>query len=428
MSKYGPSNIIHDKAVESIGTLKQHKFYKNILVPSTMNQYSVAIEFMRNWFLEKFPKNYFKTVNIDGSHISEDYMKMDPIQRTKRLKPMLSIIPKINLEFDDSVSTKRPWRFVINQSFFRDAERCIYLRATPELLEMPFEFKIMVSSKANQIDLYRKMNILFPITETETPYMDLDIHVPYELVEAIGSDIGFKFKNDGSLEDPDSFIEYMNKHSYYVFLPKFRGITNRKEIFLRWPTINGHIKIESTMDYDDGEKVGSLYDNFSISMNVMLHFPAIRYFEYSSCVKHDYIVTEKDASEYLGMFSIPLLKIPELNDKGWGQYVVTDYEDIDAVGKQLTIPFADLFRGDDIQYLIGYTKSIFIHPTIFMDIHIYNHDKEMHYNMDWDTLCLTTVEPVTAYKSYIVIYTDFGYMNDTMLVLKDMDKSRYKII
>lgn len=427
MSKYGPCNIIHDKAVERMGTIKQHKFFKNIMVPSVMNQYSIAIEYMRNWFLEKFPANFFKTVNIDGSHITEDFFTMNTIQRTKRLKPMLSIIPKINLDFSDSVSTKRPGHFVINNAFFKDMERHMHLRATPEILEMPFEFKIMVSTKASQIDLYKRMNISFPVGETETPYMDLDIHVPYELITAVATDAGFKFDSEGNLIDVEGFISYLNKNSYYIFLCKFRGVTNRKEIFLRWPNINAHIKIESNLEYDDGEKVGQLYDNFTIGMNVMLHFPSIKYFEYYSCNKHDYIVNEKDSSEYVGMFSIPLLKIPEVNEKGWSQYVVTDYISIESIDKQLQIPFSELFHGDELEEVIEYTKSLFIHPSIFIDIQVYNHDKKLHYNMDWNTLRLTSLETVTAAKSYIVIYADHSYINDVMIILRDMKKDRYKL-
>ena len=106
-------------------------------------------------------------------------------------------------------------------------------------------------------------------------------------------------------------------------------------------------------------------------MGVMLHFPAIKYFEYYCSQKHDYIVNEKEASEYFGMFSVSMLKIPEVNEKGWMQYIVTNYEDTDAVDDYLEIDFKELFAQSDIGMIIQYTKSLFVNPEVFMDIHIY---------------------------------------------------------
>ena len=428
MPEYIPFNPMRDRAVTAMGSIESHKYYKNMLVPSIANQFSIATEYMRNWFLEKFPKNYFKTVHIDGKHVSADFINKSSKEKTKILKPMVTITPKINLEYNrDNIDLMKHGKFVVNDPFFHDVKNRIYLKAIPELLEMPFEFRIKVSTKASQIDLYKKMQLVFPILETETPYMDLDIHIPYELISSIGKDMNFEFDSDGSLKDPDAFVSYLNQNSNYVFLTKFRGITNRREFFMRWPNTNAHIKIDSALSADDGEREGMLYNNFIIEMSVMLHFPAIKYFEYLSMVKHDYVSSEKEDSEYFGMFSIPLLKIPDLNDKGWQQYITTNYEDIDAVDNYLEIDFSSLFQGNDIYDIIQYTKSIYVNPQIFIDIHIYNHDKEIAYNIDWDTLKLKTTQKVTAYNSYIVIYSDYGYINDTISILRKMNDERYNL-
>lgn len=428
MPDYRPFNPMYDRAVKRMGTLEDHKYYKNIMVPSAQNQYSIAIEFMRDWFLSKFPKNYFKSVHIDGKHIAEDFINKNAIDRTKLLKPLVAITPKINLEFNrDNIDLMKHGKFVINDAFFKDLKRRTYLKAIPEQLEMPFEFRIKVSTKAAQIDLYKRMQLLFPVLESETPYMDIDIHIPYELVKAVGTDAGFKLNENGILEDIEGFVNYMNHHSDYVFLCKFRGITNRKEVFMRWPNINAHIKIDSALSADDGEREGALYNNFIIEMGVMLHFPAIKYFEYYCSQKHDYIVNEDDASEYFGMFSVSMLKIPEVNEKGWMQYVVTNYDDTDAVDDYLEIDFKELFAQSDIGTIIQYTKSLFVNPEVFMDIHLYNHEEEVFYKMDWNTLKLKTLSKVTAYKSYIVIYADYKYINDAVTILREVKDDRYRL-
>ena len=57
--------------------LEKIKLVKNISVPSEIHGYSLGVEFMRDWFLEKFPKNYFKTIYINGKHIMDDFRRFN---------------------------------------------------------------------------------------------------------------------------------------------------------------------------------------------------------------------------------------------------------------------------------------------------------------------------------------------------------------
>lgn len=428
MPNYKPINPITARAVKRMGTKEDHQYYKHILIPSAANQYSIAIEYMRDWFLEKFPKNYFKTIHIEGKHVAQDFFNKDAIARAKALKPMLAIIPKINLEYNrETVDLNETNIRLRTDPFFRDLPRHMAIKAYPEQLEMPFDFRVKVSTRAAQIDLYNRMKLLFPVLESETHYLDIDMHIPYELVKAVGRDAGFEVDDNGVLKDSASFVAYMNTHSSYIFLEKFRGITHRNEIFMRWPEACAHIKIDSSLQPDDGEREGALYDNFTIEMSLVLRFPSIQFYEYLTTYEHDYVVNENDESEYLGMFSIPMLKIPELNDKGWMQYSVHNYEDNEAVDNYLEIDFTDQLTATDIGAVIAYTKSIFINPAAFMDIHLYNSDSEIPYEMNWETLTLRTLTKVKARNSYIVIYADHKYINDTVSILRNVKESRYRI-
>ena len=62
------------------------KLYSSIAVPSTMNGYSMACAYMQRWFLKRFDKNYFKTINVDETHMSRAF------DRAKILKNLLSLI------------------------------------------------------------------------------------------------------------------------------------------------------------------------------------------------------------------------------------------------------------------------------------------------------------------------------------------------
>ena len=49
------------------------ELHPSIYIPSTMHSYSLAIQYMRDWFLNQFDKDYWKTVYVNGSHILNDY-------------------------------------------------------------------------------------------------------------------------------------------------------------------------------------------------------------------------------------------------------------------------------------------------------------------------------------------------------------------
>ena len=45
------------------------KLFRSLSIPSEVHGYSIGVEFMRDWFMEKFPKDFFKTVYINGKNI-----------------------------------------------------------------------------------------------------------------------------------------------------------------------------------------------------------------------------------------------------------------------------------------------------------------------------------------------------------------------
>ena len=49
--------------------------YRSICVPSSTQSYSLCIEFMKRWFLSKFPENTFKSIYVEGKNIYDDYKR-----------------------------------------------------------------------------------------------------------------------------------------------------------------------------------------------------------------------------------------------------------------------------------------------------------------------------------------------------------------
>ena len=168
ISKYKFENMTPDqrKAIlprDFVGYVP--KLYKNLMLPSYVHGYSLAIEFMKYWFLEKFDKDYFKVVHINGKHVLDDWKRFNNYN-IKREKPMLAIVPTLEPDFDrenvdlyqaDHKTLLRLSNF--QQSFLKDYNSMTFLYMKPRAMKMNFAFKVRVNSRSEQLDIMNKMEL-----------------------------------------------------------------------------------------------------------------------------------------------------------------------------------------------------------------------------------------------------------------------------
>ena len=67
--------------------MDQISLHRNLSTPSTIHGYSLAVEYMKNWFLKQFDDDYFKTVHINGKHVFDDYRRFSKTELLKIEKP-----------------------------------------------------------------------------------------------------------------------------------------------------------------------------------------------------------------------------------------------------------------------------------------------------------------------------------------------------
>ena len=60
-------------SIEELQEKHSKVLYRSICVPSTVQAYSLCIEYMKRWFLSKFPKDTFKSIYVDGKNIYDDF-------------------------------------------------------------------------------------------------------------------------------------------------------------------------------------------------------------------------------------------------------------------------------------------------------------------------------------------------------------------
>ena len=413
--------------------------YKSICIPSAINGYSLAIEYMKQWFLSKLPPQMFpeESINIDGKNIFDDYRRLTKQEIITRRKPSLTIVPNINWEFDnDKIDTDMFGLNVYSPtgfwkgSFFKDYDRDMYLGVIMKVLMMQFQFRIRVETRAEQMDLYEFMRLAYRVSYSTGEYSDMDIHIPYDLVIQVARDAGFCVTPENKIKNIPAFLKYLNQNSDMPFIYKFRTINGNSEFFIRMSGLYVHIR-PTALEADDGEIEGKTRNNYIVNYECEVRFPAPRLYAYYSSSEHylHRLFNAEDTKPVYGTGSVvnfatfKATEIPDVNVYGWRLHLTTMYEDEESVGKKLTIDFSNLFEGD-LKEVIQHSIDTGVSPDMWISFVLVNNGKLIKYNMDWPTMRLTTNTEVTSLNTSIGIYVDQNYLNEMILYLSKGKNNR----
>jgi len=419
---YTPSNMKEITIEKMVG----EKLFTNLCIPSTIHSYSLCIEYIKKWFLEKFDSTYFKSIHVDGKHIFDDYRRFNKTEMLKRQKPALAIVPTIDNDFDREKVDLSVFgldmfiqRSGYDNAFFKDKSKKVYLGIIMEAISMNYTFRVKVSTRSQAIDLLKFMRMAFRIGVTQGKDIDMDFHIPYDLMIRLAGDSGFIVDKDNTIVDIVGFLCYLNKNSQIPFLYKMRNINGNNEFFIRIKDLYVHISTPD-INSDDGEREGVLMTNFIIEMQSTVRFPCPKFYTYFSHKEHEELKYKNDDGS-INSYLINLANIPDVNSKGWNQFMSTECEEND-LSTILEIHFEDLIG--DLRDIIEYTKSLYLSPSLFMDIKLFNDNIEKDISIDWENMLLKTKKLMTNTISHISIYVDTEYMNDQLINMKKYNESR----
>ena len=420
-----------------ISKIYNTKLFSSLCIPSPSHSYSLCIEYMKKWFLDKFPNNsdgqeYFKSVYVDGKHIFDDFKSFSKKEMIKRLKPALAIMPQIDESFDNEKQNLYLGgldlylsRCGYKDAFFRDMSKQLFIAVTMELMLMNFTFKIKVSTKAQAQALIKYMKLAFRVGATQGKYIDMDFHIPYDLMLQVAKDTGFSTKKDSSgqtvVTDIIGFMGYLNRNSQVPFLYKYRSINGHNEFFIRVDNAYVHISTPE-INVDDGEREEQILTNFIVEMTSTVRFPCPKFYSYYSHTEHINI-SKSNIDSTISSVSINLTPIPLLNSKGWNQFMSTDYiqQDRNTIAQ---FKFNELLG--DLRVVIDHTKEMFLSPAKFIDIKLYNGHNEVDIDIDWQEFEIKSKTALEDTHSHLVFYIDTEYMNNQIINLKEYDKGRLK--
>ena len=424
------------------------RMHSNLCVPSFMHAYSMAVEFARDWFLSKMPVNYFRkedghdSITINEKNIFDDYRRLSKAERLAKTKPYLIITPQINFDFDlDTVHmynygpellTRRGWQ---TDSFFRDGERGLYLLMNMQLIEVKVDYKISMYSRALQLDLFKKMEIWFRIGATETQDRDMDFHIPSDIIYNIADAAGFKVnEKTKQVEEPLDFARYMNGHSEFPIMYKFRKATGNFDFFMRVPMLPVHVDIQDKLRPDDGEMQGQIHTNYNIEMSATFRMAVPQFYVYytKDPVHYDFSKQERDDKEResFDLCTFKVVDIPLVNSRGWEKFVWSKYEYDDEDNGIIDL---DGLIGSDKEHSEFYnimktTIDAGLSPSVYIDLTIFTADPSsndiVNTEIDWDNNKIIINDDLSPQILYIAMYVDLDYYNRTLQELDRMRSNR----
>lgn len=428
LRKLNPADIRRSKTPKLMRT--------SVTLPSQYQAYAVCVEFAKSWFLEKFKSNYFNSVYVDGTHSFDEFRKFSTIdQQMKRANPLLAIVPTIDMTHNRQWIDSAPEiplllrKTSIEDSFFNDRERGLYIQLIFKTILMNFVFRVRVDTRAEELDMVEYIKLHHRAGWTESREIAIDIHVPKQIILQVAFDNGFKITENGEIEEPIKLLEYLNSHSYVPFLYKLRCSTGNKEFFIRVPNCMAHIKAELPT-FDEGERQDMTVMNYIVEFQVEIEMTAPYCYTYYSQHDMPYILNAPTYKNYdkIAVMAAKTTNIPALDDHGWDHFTTTEYsvddEDLDTC---IDIPFAEFFEGHELQRLINYNKQIHVSPFIFMNFIMFNGGDRVEYDMDWDTMICHIKTPITDNNTVIAIYCDRKYINETIVYLDELDKKTARV-
>lgn len=430
------------------------KLYKSLYLPSYVHGYSLAIEYMRDWFVNNFPENYFKTIFINGKHVLDDWKHWNNYN-IKKEKPMLAIIPTVNVDWDrENVDLYLGSKDIMlrrsnfQDSFIKDYKNMIFLYMQMRQMEMTFSFRVRVESRAQQLDLMNKMELWFRCGSTQQDHLSADIHIPYEIMLNIAKDTHFEIEDvpvgaTGKLsmkmiKDIPAFVNYLNSHSSAPITFKIRGVNQKPEFFVRARDLYTHIAVRDKIRIDDGERDGKLDTNFHLEMEAILRMPIPHFYAYMNQKPLDEIITISEKKPVEALYSIEPNRFPPENQMGWKCIAVTTYccdkgdtyIDLREIFDNAAMQYATTAAGAEypVTKVMKRNMKLGLSPEAFIDVVALNEEERGHqlmYHLDYHHLNIIIDEEITYQRQIdIGIYADMAYINSELITMNNYDNTR----
>ena len=131
----------------------------------------------------------------------------------------------------------------------------------------------------------------------------------------------------------------------------------------------------------------------------------------------------KEPRDINALYQIVAVGPPEVDENNWRKYLSTQW--IEPEKTLEDIEFEPLLENNNLKRVMKYTIDTGLSPRNFMNIKVYNGQREIPVRVDWENYVIKPkVHKVIDEVTDIAIYADLNYINDTISNLDHIDKSR----
>lgn len=398
------------------------------LMSSMSHTYGNALAYIQNWIINLFPENMFKTVHVN-SKIAHRQIRSTPHEYIKKTKPMIIFRPRIPSRGEDKFLKGTPlierqtdiystWGSTNLCDFFQDPDNDLVIKYQMNRTVMYVDVVVVLSTLMQQLDYYHYLENAVRIEHPFFLHTYFESYLPQEMLKILGDCTNVPlYDQDGTTK---TFLEYMNGHSAFPITYKLQGASKTKEFYRYYPVSIDTIITD--LDKDDGERIGSIMNQYQISFTVKMEFYSTGFYYIFSDKIHDINLPhiEPCNSDIIPVFTDVLLK-EDLNlAQGWILYNraacrLEDSEDSINIDQMLNASVKET-----IKYHLKNGLPLFD----VIDIKIRKQGKPIHqgsdYEINWNTLDIKFNNANTYYTYAICVCLNIEYINDLVKKLYNL--------
>lgn len=360
------------------------------MMTSISHTYGNVIAFMREWLLNQFPENMFKTIHVN-SKIAHRQLSTKK-EFFKKGKPMLIMRPRFadwneerflkgTMFTEKKTNQYNTWGGGNLEDFFSDPKNDISIKYQLNRSVIMIDVILIFETAMQQMDFTHYLsNKITP----ERPMMlntNLESYIPLEMIDIISklSHIGL-YDGDGSTK---TFLSYLQGCSTTPLTYKLQGSTGNKEFFRYY---NTNIEaIVSDISHDDGNKFGQVNGMYQISFSVRCEFYSTGFYYLFSPHIFDIDLPQMSSEDMLDSKFIPLftdtISKEDLNlPIGWNIYNSASCI-LEVAGDEVEI---GEMLNQSIKNVVEYYKKNGLPLIDILDIKIRRQGKLLHYGKDYE--------------------------------------------
>ena len=395
------------------------------LMSSMSHTYGNALAFIQNWIMSIFPENMFKTIHVN-SKIAHRQLRSTPHEFVKKTKPMIIFRPRIPGISEDrflkgttlierQTDLYSTWGATNLQPFFEDQQNDLVMKYQLNRTVMYVDVIVVLSTLMQQLDYYHYLENAIRIDKPFFLQTALESYLPEDMLQIISDCVKIPVTDDKG--NTKEFLDYMNGKSMYPITYKLQGSTQRREFFRYYPV--NIDTIITDLDKDDGDRVGSIMDQYTLSFTVRIEFNSTGFYYIFSDNLHDIkmpIIHPED-SDIIPVYTDVFLK-EDLNlRQGWQLYNRGScrLEDIDD-----SVDF-DQMLNESIRECMKYHKANGLLYSEFIDIKRRKQGKMItegiEYTIDWEQRKINFIKQNTYSTYTIMLCLNIEYINNLIKTL-----------